>query len=91
MMGQKTNPRKIPRTQADVDRAYEQGKEAGTELCLTLVMFTMLDRFGATEDQLTEFSKAFHYTLDSLSRGYITEADLRKVLKDEYDTEIAVE
>ena len=86
----KTNPRRIPRSQADVDRAYELGKEAGTALCLTLVLFTLQDKFGAGDEELTQFHEAFHYTLDSLGKGYITEADLRRVLKDEYSTEIEV-
>ena len=89
-MAKKTNPRKIPRTQADVDKAFELGKEAGTELCLTLVLFTLQDRFGANDSQISEFSEAFHYTLDSLQKGYITESDLKKVLKDEYDTSVEV-
>ena len=86
----KTNPRRIPRTQADVEKAYELGKMAGTELCLTLVLFTLQDKFGAGDAELTEFSDAFHYTLDSLDKGYITEADIKKVLKDEYKTTIEV-
>lgn len=86
----KTNPRKIPRTQADVDRAMEQGKMLGTELCLTLVLFTLQDKFGAGDEDLTKFSDAFHYTLDSLCKGYITEADIRQALKTEYDTTIEI-
>ena len=86
----KVNPRKIPRTQADVNRAYERGKTEGTELCLTLVLYTLRDKFGADDKQLDEFSDAFHYTLDSIERGYVTEDDLRQVLKDEYETTIEV-
>ena len=89
-MANKTNPRRIPRTQADVERAYKAGMDVGTELCLTLVLFTLQDKFGAGDEELTKFSDAFHYTLDSLDKGYITEADLRKVLMDEYNTEIEV-
>lgn len=86
----KVNPRKIPRTQADVERAYKAGMDVGTELCLTLVLFTLQDKFGAGDEELAKFSDAFHYTLDSLDKGYVTEADLRRVLKAEYGTEIVV-
>lgn len=89
-MGKKTNPRNIPRSQADVDRAYERGKDEGTALCLTLVLYTLQDKFGADDAMLTEFHEAFQYTLDSLQKGYITEADLRTVLKEEYGTQIEV-
>lgn len=84
----KTNPRKIPRTQADVDRAYERGREEGVNGALVLFLYTLLDKFGADDAQLREFADAFSYTVDSIERGYITEADLRKVVKDEYHTTI---
>ena len=86
----KVNPRSFPRTQQDVDRAFDKGKMIGTELCLTLVLFTLQDRFGAGDEELTQFSDAFHYTLDSLNKGYITEADIRQALKAEYGTTVEV-
>ncbi len=73
-----------------MDRALEQGKMIGTELCLTLVLFTLQDKFGAGDKELAEFSDAFHYTIDSISRGYITEADIRQALKAEYGTSVVV-
>ena len=84
----KTNPRRIPRTQADVDRAREQGREEGTNGALVIMLYTLMDKFGADESQLREFADAFSYTVDSIQRGYVTEADLRKVVKDEYHTVI---
>lgn len=89
-MGKKVNPNRIPRTQADVDKAYVRGRDEGTALCLTLVLYTLQDKFGADDSVLTEFHEAFQYTLDSLEKGYITEADLRTVLKEEYGTQIEV-
>ena len=90
MSGKKKSPRSIPRTQQDVDRAFDKGKMIGTELCLTLVLFTLQDKFGAGDEELTQFSDAFHYTLDSLNKGYITEADIRQALKAEYGTTVEV-
>ena len=89
-MNKKKSPRSIPRSQQDVDRAAERGMQRGVELCLTLVMFTLQDKFGAGDEELKQFSDAFHYTLDSLNKGYLTEADLRQTLKAEYDTTIEV-
>ncbi len=82
----KTNPRRIPRTQADVDRAHERGREEGVNGALVLFLYTLLDKFGATDDELKQFADAFSYTVDSIERGYITEADLRKVVREEYHT-----
>ncbi len=89
-MSKKKSPRSIPRTQQDVDRAMERGKMIGTELCLTLVLFTLQDKFCAGDEELTKFSDAFHYTLESLDQGYITEADIRQALKAEYGTTVEV-
>jgi len=84
----KTNPRKIPRSQADVDRAHERGRDEGINGALTLMLYTLMDKFGADDAQLKEFADAFSYTVDSIEKGYITEADLRKVVKEEYHTVI---
>jgi len=84
----KTNPRRIPRTQADVDRAYERGREEGVNGALILFLYTMMDKFNAGDDELKQFADAFSYTVDSIEKGYVTEADLRKVVRDEYHTTI---
>ena len=89
-MSKKKSPKSIPRSQQDVDRAAERGMQRGVERCLTLVLFTLQDKFGAGDEELKQFSDAFHYTLDSLNKGYLTEADLRQTLKAEYDTTIEV-
>ena len=45
----KTNPKKIPRTQADVDRAYEKGILDGSDLACVIMMSALLDKFNAAE------------------------------------------
>lgn len=84
-MGKKTNPRKIPKTQADVDRAYQRGKDEGAKSSIIIMMYAMKDKLGATDDQLTEFFDAITYTVDSINKGYITEKDLQTVIKEDYD------
>lgn len=84
-MGKKTNPRKIPKTQADVDRAYQRGKDEGAKSSIIIMMYAMKDKLGATDDQLTEFFDAINYTVDSINKGYITEKDLQTVIKEDYD------
>ena len=90
-MPRKKSPRSIPRTQQDVDRAYKRGRDDGVKLCLTLVLFTLQDKFGADDAQLTEFSGAFHYTYDSINKNYIKGSDLQRVMKEEYGTVISEE
>ena len=82
----KTNPLRIPRTQVDVDRAMERGREEGVNGALIIFLYTMMDKFGAGDEELKQFADAFSYTVDSIERGYITEADLRTVVKEEYHT-----
>ena len=91
MANKKKSPRSIQRTQQDVDRAYERGQRDGVSGALIMFLYTMLDKFNADEKTLTEFSEAFQYVVDSIEKGYITEADLRRVVKEEYGTIIAEE
>ena len=89
-MSRKTNPRKIPRSQADVEKAYEEGKAAGAKSTVIIMMYAMKDKFGATDEQLTDFFEAISYVVDSINKGYITEKDLMTVIKDDYDMEFVL-
>lgn len=84
----KVNPRNRPKSEADVKRAYERGQKEGINGALTIFLYTLMDKFGADDAQLKDFADAFSYTVDSIEKGYITEADLRKVVKEEYHTVI---
>ena len=84
------SPRSIPRTQQDVDRAYEHGYNKGFSDgivgSLAIMLYTLKDKFGATDDQLQEFADAYNYTYDSINKDYISVSDLSSVLKREYGT-----
>ncbi len=84
----RVNPKRQPRTQADVDKAFSEGMAVGSRSALTIMLYTLHDKFKAGDAELKEFADAFNYTLDSMNRGYITERDLEVVLKEEYGTEI---
>ena len=87
-ISKKKSPRSIPRTQQDVDRARERGRTEGINGALVLFLYTLMDKFNATDDELQEFADAFNYTLDSLNQGYVKESDLKRVVKAEYGTDI---
>jgi hypothetical protein len=53
-LSSKPNPRRIPRTKADADRAHERGREKGINGALVLFLYTRLDKFGATDDELKQ-------------------------------------
>ena len=84
------NPRKVPKTQADVDKAYKRGMNDGLQGALTIMLYTLKDKFGTDDAELTEFANAFNYTVDGINKGYISEADLRGVIKDEYGTTVVM-
>ena len=85
-----SNPRRIPRTQADVDKAYKRGMTDGLQGALTIMLYTLKDKFGTGDEELQQFADAFNYTVDSINKGYVSEADLRMVVRAEYGTEIEV-
>lgn len=88
------SPKSIPRTQQDVDRAFqkghEQGFQEGIKGGLVIMIYTLKDKFGAEDMQLKEFSDAYNYVCDSLARDYIKTSDLQVVLKEEYGTTLRI-
>jgi len=86
--GSISNPRKIPRTQADVDKAYKRGMNDGLQGALTIMLYTLKDKFGSDDADLKEFADAFNYTVDGINKGYVSEKDLQSVIRDEYGTTV---
>lgn len=89
-MAKKINPRNIPRSQADVDKAYDRGKTDGAKSSIIIMMYALKDKFGASDDELTDFFNAITYVVDSINKGYITEKDLQTVIKEDYDLEFVL-
>ena len=88
--GNTSNPRKIPRTQADVDKAYKRGMNDGLQGALTIMLYTLKDKFGSEDAELKEFADAFNYTVDGINKGYVSEKDLQSVIRDEYGTMVVM-
>lgn len=84
----KVNPKRIPRTEADVIKARAQGYDDGIRGSLTIMLYTLRDKFSYTDAQLQAFSDAYNYTVDSINRGYIKPKDLQLVIKEEYGTTV---
>jgi len=84
------NPRKIPRTQADVDKAYKRGMNDGLQGALTIMLYTLKDKFGTDDTELKDFANSFNYTVDGINKGYVSEKDLQSVIRDEYGTTVVM-
>ena len=87
----KVNPKKVPRSEADVIKARTLGYNEGIRGSLTIMLYTLKNDFAYTDEQLTAFADAFNYTVDSINRGYIKEQDLKTVIRDEYGTTVELQ
>ena len=83
----KPNPRRVPRTQADVDRAYTDGVKDGSHIASVIMMSALLDKFGL-EDRIPEVWAAFEKLSLAVMERRATVADLRTVLREEYKMDI---
>ena len=84
-MRTKTNPRRRPATQADVERARDDAVTETVRFCMTIFFTVLLDKEGADKDILHRVWNEVNELSDSINQGYVTEADLRRVLREEYD------
>lgn len=82
------NPRKIPRTQADVDRAEEQGRITGMEFMATVTIWVLLDKHNAQDDEIQVFNEEIKYLMDSIAKGYVSYPDIVRAMKEEHNTTI---
>lgn len=87
-MSKKTNPRKIPATQADVKRAKEQGYAEGVEAALVMVLYAIADKEHFPKWQIQRIGKEVNDVSDSVIKGYVTIPDILHMLKEEYDIEV---
>lgn len=87
-MSKQTNPKKIPRTQADVDRAEEKGRIFGMEFAVTLVLWILLDIHDAPDEDVQVLNEDIKYLMDSISRGYVSYPDIRRAMKEDHNTEV---
>ena len=86
-MGKKINPKRIPRTQADVDRAYNDGVTDGSHIASVIMMSALLDKFNLA-DKAHEIWAAFEKLSVEIIERRVTVSDLQTVLREEYGIKI---
>lgn len=84
----KTNPKNIPATQADVNKAWKKGEASGANWALILFLTVLLDKEGADGDIIRRVWNEINDLAQSVVDGYVNLHDLRKVLLDEYEIEV---
>ena len=86
-IAKKVNPRKIPRTQEDVDRAREQGILDGVANACAIMMTVLLDKFNGA-DHIVQIWEEVNKLSEEVKERRVSIADLRRVLLDEYGVNV---
>lgn len=73
-MAKKTNPRRIPRTQADVDNAFNEG----AAMTMELMIYTLGTDMDMPDEWLDKYHERYMAHLRALNAGYITIDDLKQ-------------
>lgn len=89
-MPKRINPRRVPRTQADVDKAYNDGIVEGLNRGIDLMLYVLIDKHDAPMDDLQQLAGELNHAAQCVAGGYVTWADIRQILK-AYGVETALE
>ena len=81
----KVNPKKIPRTEADVERGRAEGRLQGMEFMLTLLVWILCDKHDAPDEDVKQLSEEIAYICDSINRGNVKFSTVKMALKEEHD------
>lgn len=86
-MGTKVNPRRVPRTQKDVDAAFDRGVTEGLNRGVELMLYVLIDKHAAPMDDVQQLATELNHAAECVAEGYVTWPDIRRILK-EYDVEV---
>lgn len=83
----KTNPRRRPATQADVNRAYADGIVDGVSNACAIILTVLVDKFNAA-DYIPDVWREINKLSAEVKERRVSLADLRCVLREEYGIEV---
>lgn len=86
-MGRSINPRRVPRTQADVEAAYTKGVTEGLNRGIELMLYVLIDKHAAPMEDVQQLAAELNHAAGCVAEGYVTWAGVRRMLK-EYDVEV---
>lgn len=86
-MAAKVNPRRIPRTQLDVDAAYMRGISDGLNRGIELMLYVLIDKHAAPAEDVQQLARELSHASQCVAEGYVSWSDIGKMLK-EYDVEV---
>lgn len=85
----KTNPRRRPATEDDVQKARMAGMNDAIEFTSAISCLSVMDIFAPTEEQMRAFHAKYNANVEAILSGEIKYPDVKKTLKDEYDLEVS--
>lgn len=77
-MSKRVNPRRVPCSLADVERARSEGADAGAKLMLDVMIYTLGTDFNLPDAWLAKYHERFMAHIDDFVKGYISQEDMRK-------------
>ena len=80
----KVNPKRIPRSEADVRRARDQGVKDGSSFTSVIFLTVLLDKFGFDQAKIIRCYHAVMKLSEEIAEHRVSMADLRRVLLEEY-------
>lgn len=86
----KVNPRRVPRTQRDVDDAYNEGISEGLHRGIELMLYVLIDKHDAPMEDVQQLAQELTHAAECVVEGYVTWADIGQMLK-EYDVEVVLQ
>lgn len=87
-MASKKNPNRIPRSQADVDRAWKQGVLDGCSNASAMFLTILCDKFSMETAEVQHFWNEVNKLSEEVADGLVSIADLRVVLREEYGIKV---
>lgn len=83
----KVNPKKKPKTQADVDRARGDGINDGVKISCAIILTVLSDKFDFA-DRIEDLWREINKLSEEVKERRVSVADLRHTLLKEYGIEV---
>ena len=88
MAKKKPNPRRIPATKADVEKAKKEAEDYAAAYALAIVFTALTDKMGMDYEFVHQVYEHANYVADSVTKKYVTLPQLIHTLREEYGIDI---
>ena len=88
MAKKKPNPRRIPATKADVEKAKKEAEDYAAAYALAIVFTALTDKMGMDYEFVHQVYEHANYVADSVTKKYVTLPQLIHTLRKEYGIDI---